>query len=109
MPYDVDVRGAEDEHIHGYAGLSVRGRCGPIQYERGVPVQKEYPGGIFTVYLGYFFDEQSWDGSDLFVSVDGSGMVFVTQKVRDAFAKAKVTGATMGRADLAQQPVDDHR
>ena len=29
VPYDVDVRGAEDEHIHGYAGLSVPGRCGP--------------------------------------------------------------------------------
>ena len=102
--YKVDVRGADDEHVPGYAGLSVRGRCGPIRHDRGVPVQKEYPGGIYTVYLGYLFDEHSWDGSDLFVSEDGSGTVFVSQRVRDAFVKAKVTGVTMDRADLAQQP-----
>jgi len=102
--YPVDLRGADDEPIPGYSGVSVLGRCGPIQSERSVPTKKQYPGGIFSVNQGYFFDERSWDGSDLFMPADRSGIVFVVERVMHALVKAGAKGMEMKRADLAVLP-----
>jgi hypothetical protein len=102
--YPVDLRGAENERIPGYHGVSIVDRCGPIQKERSRPVQKRYPGGIFTAKQGYFFDEQSWDGSGVFVPNDGSASVFVVEKVMQALTKAKLTGVVFKRVDLAVLP-----
>lgn len=104
VSYPVDLRGADDEPISAYSGIAVLGRCGPIQVERCLPVKKQYPGGIFSVNQGYFFDERSWDGSDLFVPADGSATVFVVERVMHALAKAKIKGMEMDRADLAVLP-----
>jgi hypothetical protein len=66
--YDRD--GAE---IPGYQGLIVTGRCGSTRANRVLPL-----------------DLQSWDGSDVFVR-EGTGEVYVTERVRNALEDARIT------------------
>lgn len=101
--YDVQLVGRDDREISGYGGLVVRGRCGPIQRERSVAIPKEFPGGVFPVYRGYFFDEQSWDGSDVFLA-SGTLHIFVVERVVRALRGAGVTGVKFERADKAERP-----
>jgi hypothetical protein len=60
----------------GFYGLSVCGRCGPINYERSSIVWREFPGGWFPHFKGEYFDPSSWDGSDVFMEqADSRGHV----------------------------------
>ena len=70
-----------------YAGSQVLGRCGAVDLSRSAVILKKYPGGWFPNLLGHFFDEGSWDSSDLFMhATDAKGRVsahiFVTVKER---------------------------
>jgi hypothetical protein len=86
--------------VTGFHGLSVHGRCGPRQPERSIPVEKDQGSGPRTVYRGLFFDESAWDGSDVFAPSDGTGFVFVLERVRDLLLQAKVKGSRFERVDL---------
>ena len=102
--YPVDVVGASDEQIGGYCGLAVHGRCGPFQPERSAPIQKPGPTGlVIEVYKGMFFDERAWDGSDVFMPSDKTGLVFLVQAVRDAVRKSKLTGITLDRCETHER------
>ena len=63
-PVELDVGGAPVRPQ--YAGLSVTGRAGEIEYQRSEVVLTEFPGGTVPVYRGWYFDSATWDGSDLF-------------------------------------------
>lgn len=89
--YPVEVRNKDGEVVDGYAGFSVTGRCGCIDNSRSEKVDREFPGGIFPVYRGLYFDESRWDGADIFCSEDKTGYVFVTTEVKLAFQKAKIS------------------
>jgi hypothetical protein len=55
-----------------------------------VEIRQRTPTAIpFKVYIGEYFDESSWDGSDLF-SPEGTTTRFVVQRVVDAFKAAKI-------------------
>jgi hypothetical protein len=101
--YPVEVMNRDGELLEGYQGLSVLGRCGRLQRERRVPVEKQYPAGTFTVYRGHFFEPSSWDGSDIFMPEADSLFVFVVDRVQKAFRKAKITNVAFERADLAER------
>src|SRR5262249_27462331 len=73
QPYPIDLFGKDGARITGYQGLAVHGRCGPIDNSLSVKIQKIYPGGIFPMWRGLFFDQTTWDGSDLFMSANGAG------------------------------------
>jgi hypothetical protein len=88
--YDVSVRGKEGQLIPGYSGLSVTGRCGNIEWDRGIEVPRIFPAGIFPVWKGLFFDPASWDGSDFFMPAESGGYVFVVEEVKKAFERAKI-------------------
>jgi hypothetical protein len=88
--YEVSVRDKGGQEHPGYSGLAITGRCGNIDWARGVEVDRIFPGGIFPVWKGLFFDPASWDGSDFFMSADGSGYVFVVEAVKQAFERAKI-------------------
>jgi len=82
--------------VKGYSGLVVSGRCGAIDNSRSVQVQKAVvgnPKGHALVWKGLYFAEESWDGSDIF-RPPGTGYIFVTEKVRAALDRAKVTNLT---------------
>jgi hypothetical protein len=88
--YEVSVHDKQGQMIPGYHGLSITGRCGKIDWTKGVEVPRIFPGGIFPVWKGLFFDPESWDGSDLFMPSELKGYVFVVEDVKKAFERAKI-------------------
>lgn len=76
--YQARVEANRKSHV--YFGLSITGRCGPIDDNRGEWVNKDDEPGRFR--RGLFFDVQSWDGSDFFIPA-GTLYICITQRVRD--------------------------
>jgi hypothetical protein len=102
--YPVIIYGRRGEVFKGYSGFGFRGRCGPLDDSRSEAVEREFPGGKFRVLKGLFFDPASWDGSDFFMSSDGSGHKFVTQAVRNCFEEAKVDQMRLERLTEVERP-----
>lgn len=88
--YPVLVHDHAGAVVDGYAGLAVTGRCGAIDDTRSVEVMREYPGGVFPMDRGLFFNEEEWDGSDVFCPVGKNGYVFLTSPAVDALRAAKI-------------------
>jgi hypothetical protein len=85
--YPVELMGKNNEKLGTYFGLVVTGRCGAIDPTRCVQTTKDYPAGPFPVLQGLFFEEASWDGSDVFMPEDDTAWIFVTKKVKDILSK----------------------
>jgi hypothetical protein len=80
------------ESLPPYYLLQGVGRCGPPDESRSEKFHKEIlPGRRVPMLRGLYFDEASWDGSDFFVP-QGSALLLASERVKDAFAKAKVRG-----------------
>jgi len=88
--YEVSVRDKQGHVCPSYHGFAVTGRCGNIDWAQGIEVPRIFPAGISPVWKGLFFDPESWDGSDFFMSADGSGYVFMVEAVKKAFERAKI-------------------
>ena len=43
--------------------------------------------------IGLFFDEKCWDGTDVFTA-EGSTLVFMTRRVKDALEAVKISNAS---------------
>lgn len=51
---------------------------------------KDYPAGSFPILKGLYFDERSWDGSDIFRPSDDTAWIFITNRVKNVLsAKTK--------------------
>jgi hypothetical protein len=94
----VDLRGKNGEPLPTYYYLCIRGHCGPIDKSRSTKVDKIYPGGVFPIWKGLYFDETTWDGSDFFVAA-GAGFKFIAEEVKLAFQNAKVKNALLTPLD----------
>lgn len=103
VTYPVELLGKHGELIEGYHGLAVDGRCGTIDDTRSVRFEKQYPGGIFPCWRGYYFDEKSWDGSHIFVPDDGSVRIFMLDEVRRALKRAKVRNVDFTALDQVER------
>ncbi|MFL5350953.1 MAG: hypothetical protein ACJ8AT_39800 [Hyalangium sp.] len=88
--YEVSVHDKQGQRIPGYSGLAVTGRCGSIEWAKGVEVPRISPAGIFPVWKGLFFDPNSWDGSDFFMPTERFRGVLVVEEVKKAFERAKI-------------------
>ena len=75
-----------------YYLLTITGRCGPIDKSRTqiVDSTKLVYNQTVKANQGLFFPEESWDGSDMFVS-EYVNYTFVTEKVKTLLMKNKVT------------------
>jgi hypothetical protein len=93
--YPVVVHDKAGEVVEGYVGLVVTGRCGAMDNARSPKVDRKFPGGVFEVYKGLFFDEREWDGSDVFCPAGSSGWVFVVPRVAEALRAAKVRNVSL--------------
>jgi hypothetical protein len=93
--HPVPVLGKERKPIEGYELLVVTGRSGAVDNARSVRISKMPPpgGNAYEVWKGFYFDEQSWDGNDLFCPGD-SARIIVTDRIREAFAGEKLTNVT---------------
>lgn len=92
--YPVEVRGKAGESFAGYHGLAVLGRCGPIDESRSITKLKKYPARMVPMLRGLYFDEATWDGTDIFMTVPPATWKFVTAPVKEALEKAKVKNLT---------------
>ena len=72
-----------------YYFLQVHGRCGPRDPRMGEPFVEELPGGRFPRLRGLYFDPETWDGSDIFLS-EGMAFKIITEPVKRALVRAKV-------------------
>lgn len=93
--FDVDVYSKSGRRVPDYHGIAIHGRCGRVDLSRSAIELRLMPRGWWPDFRGHFFDEGSWDGSDLFMDRPDSqgtstGFRFVSRRVVDAFSKAKV-------------------
>ena len=90
----VDVRRADGHAVRGYYLFVVKGRSGPIDNARSVQVDRirlvKGSQRLSKVWMGLFFDESTWDGSDVFAP-GRSAFCFVTQKVKDILERENAT------------------
>ena len=67
--YPVEVFDPEGELLPDYHGLVVTGAVCDADYSRSAVIAKPPPaprGKSYDVYKGLYFDENQWDGSDMF-------------------------------------------
>jgi hypothetical protein len=100
--YRASVTDKDGEFHENYEGLAISGRCGSVNLSRSVVTLKEYPGGWYPQFLGHYFAEESWDGSDVFMErPDSTGKVtariFVSEKVLQVFNKAEIKNVLLER------------
>jgi hypothetical protein len=65
--FPVTVYDKREIEVPNYFILAIKGRCNPVELSRSEVVLREYPGGWFPEFKGAYFQEESWDRSDLFM------------------------------------------
>jgi hypothetical protein len=85
----VELRGKMNEIIPGYYVVRIRGRCGPVDENQCVKIDGIFPGGVFPVWKGLYFDPSTWDGADVFM-IEGTAFKLVVEEMKAALQKAKV-------------------
>jgi hypothetical protein len=94
--YPVEVFDKAGARIEGYSGLAITGRCGPIDQSRSMTILKKFPARVSPMLKGYYFDQDTWDGSDIFTpSARLDGRIFITAPVRDVLRRAKTKNVRM--------------
>jgi hypothetical protein len=101
--FPVMVYGRFGKVHKGYSGLSVIGRCGPIDRKKSIPTEIVRSGVRLQMLSGLFFDPVSWDGSDLFLS-PGWAHIFCTERVAEAIAVADLSNVRLTRASEHLHP-----
>ena len=78
--------------IEGYSALGIIGRCGPLDNTRSKQISRLEParGTSTQTWLGLYFDEDTWDGRDLFRPV-GTMLTVLTTRAMEAIDRAKAT------------------
>jgi len=106
--FAVQVIDKGGEVYRDYQGIGIVGRCDPIDLSRSVVTLEKSPGGWFPQFLGSYFTEESWDGSDIFMErPDTKGKatakIFMTERAHQVFAEAKVENVRFVR--LTEQEI----
>jgi hypothetical protein len=102
--YAVEVYSKAGDLLPGYYGLSITGRCGPIEYEKSQVIYEDMPGGRVPRYKGLYFDPDGWDGSHFFTPSDRGAWKLIVEPVRRALEKAKVRNIRFKRLDETVRP-----
>jgi len=88
--------------LSGYSGFFVRGRCGELDNTRckkkvqPALSEKTQP---YTVMTGYYFDEETWDHSDIFIP-DNTRVIITTGRVRECLLSSNIS-------NISLTPVED--
>lgn len=101
--YAVDVLSTTGDEIPGYYGLSVTGRyIGRIDFDRresALVYRSSASGKAMPWFQGLQFDQKAWDRSDVFMDTEGTGRIFITEKVATLFRHAKVSNCRLLHID----------
>jgi hypothetical protein len=82
--YPVSLKDPSGRALKDFHLLTVHGRCGRIDLNKSTPVEQTYPRGVFKEYRGIFFDENTWDRSDLFMPKNRVGYVLASEMAKEA-------------------------
>ena len=112
--YPVEVLDKLGVVYDDYVGVQILGRCGVVDLSRSAVTLKHYPGGWFPHLVGHFFDENSWDGSALFMHVPDrhgrvSAHILMTEPVREILSKAQITNVGYQRLTDVSVSVSTYR
>ncbi len=90
--FPVKVLDKKGEEITGYHGLSITGRCGPIDNSKAEIIEKQHftNGPIVKFRKGLYIGLDKWDGSDFFLPEKYYG-IMVTKKAADILKQSKLT------------------
>lgn len=90
--FPVKLYDKKQHEVEGYNGLSITGRCGPVDYSKSAIIKKSMieGGPISNYYKGLYIGLDDWDGSDFFMP-KGLFVPIVTKKVMQKMNKAKLT------------------
>ena len=82
--FSVVVLDKKENEVTGYHGLSITGRCGPIDYTKCEIFEKRPvpTGPISKFFKGRYIGLEMWDGSDFFLPKDSLGII-VTKVVAE--------------------------
>ena len=94
--FDVEVFDKRGQQVFGYTGLSVTGRCGPIDYSKSQIIEKQLvPNGKpIKYYKGQHVGLNTWDESDMFLPEGNTGIV-ITQEVSNAMKSSKLSNVVL--------------
>jgi len=101
--YPVTVYGKSEEIIEGYFGLRVAGRCGTIEKGQSLLVQRHTACCTYSVYKGLYFDPETWDGSDFFMTPGREDWIFIGDAVKKVFGRKKIRNIKYKRLDLFER------
>ncbi|MDP5276147.1 imm11 family protein [Chengkuizengella axinellae] len=86
--FPMEAYDKEGKTIEGYYGLFITGQCGKIDTSLSKIENRPSPiGRMRPVYVGYCFDPDSWDGSDIFTA-EGYNGIIISKKVKEALEKS---------------------
>ena len=97
--YPVDASDRNGAPLDGYAGLAITGRVGALDRTRSEIIQKPAPtptGTAYAMLKGLYFDEGTWDGSDIFL-VEDTLYIVVSERVKRALERARITNVRFTR------------
>lgn len=80
--YPVSLIGKNGGSTSGYRGLVVSGRCGAIQSSRSRRAKSDSGKEFSYKVKGLFFQEESWDRSDVFMCDDQTAHVFFSKRAK---------------------------
>lgn len=89
--YPVQISDRKGNALTGYYGFAVTSYAGERDKSRSPIIEREpitLGGRVRKYYKGFYFNENRWDGSDIF-RVHPAWLI-VNKAVRDTFVKAKI-------------------
>lgn len=104
LPASIMVR---DKTVDDYSFLVVKGRAYGIDDYKGEVIDKGpiVPGGASVVVKrGLYFDEGTWDGSDIFL-LDETLFIIVTEKVMNIIKNLAITNLTCTDTEMVESDI----
>ncbi len=107
--YPVELFSGGKRLRRSYYGLSVTGRCGPIDWSRRERIRINslvHKGERMQIWQGLPFDENSWDGSDFFVTRGEDAFLFVTRHAKLVLQSERITNIVFFNPDTFETADD---
>jgi hypothetical protein len=92
----------KNQHVGSHHYVCIHGRCGPLDEDRSAQLPRIYPGGVFPILRGLYFDPATWDGSDIFVP-GKTAFILVVDRVKEVFEQADVKNVTFTPLDEVER------
>lgn len=94
--FSIKILDKKENELDGYYGLSIIGRCGPIDYKKSDIIEKQLApnGPKVKYYKGLHPGLDQWDGSDLFLPESYFGVI-LSPKAAEVLKKSKLTNINL--------------